>query len=126
MARQTRSSWRSATHTIERGFDALRARPLGIAVFLASAALLLYMQVQTQGAIRAEAVARAQQVDHPAHVSSFVTTVYVHAGDIISGPQWEALRGVATRAKELYAADEIISDAALRIERAYMMKAVHR
>ena len=83
MARQTRSIWRSVTHTLERGFDALRARPLGIAVFLASAALLLYMQVQTQGAIRAEAVARAQQVDHPAHVSSFVTTVYVHAGDIV-------------------------------------------
>ncbi len=83
MAGQTRSMWRSATHTVERGFDALRARPLGILVFLGSAALLLYMQVESQGSIRVEAVARAQQVDHPARVSSFVTTVYVHTGDVV-------------------------------------------
>jgi multidrug resistance efflux pump len=76
-----REVWRTGVHGIERIFDAFRARPFGIAVFLASATLLLYMQIETHGAIRAEAVARGQQIDHPARVASFVTKVYVRTGE---------------------------------------------
>ena len=83
MAERSRAAGRGALHAIERVFDAFRARPLGIVVFLGSAFLLLSLQVQTQGAIRADAVARAQQVDHPARVASFVTAVYVHPGDSV-------------------------------------------
>ena len=83
MVEGTRSIWRSTTHVVQRLFDALRARPLGIIVFLASATLLLYLQVESQGAIRAEAVAQGLQVDHPARVSSFVTTAYVRSGDLV-------------------------------------------
>jgi multidrug resistance efflux pump len=80
---RTRSLWRSASHGVQRLFDALRARPLGIAVFAGSVFLLLYLQVESQGAIRAEAVAHGLQVDHPARVASFVTTAYVHSGDLV-------------------------------------------
>ena len=76
-----RSAGRSALHAIERVFDAFRARPLGMIVFAASAGLLLYLQVVSQGAIRAEAVAQAPRVSQPARVASFVTEVYVRAGD---------------------------------------------
>lgn len=75
--------WRSVAHGVERVFDAFRARPFGILVFAASAALLLYLQVESDGAIRAEAVAYGQQVDQPARVASFVTDVYVRAGDLV-------------------------------------------
>lgn len=74
---------RAVFHAVERVFDAFRARPLGIVVFASSVALLLFLQLQGQGAIRADAVARGQQVDHPARVASFVTDVYVKAGDSI-------------------------------------------
>ncbi len=83
MVERTQSIWRGATHAVERVFDALRARPFGIAVFLGSTALLLYLQVESQGGIRAEAVARGQQVEHPARISSFVTTAYVRTGDLV-------------------------------------------
>ncbi len=75
--------WRNTHHAIERVFDALRARPLGILVFLASVVGLLYLQVETRGAIRAEAVAQGRQIDHPARVASFVTNVYVRAGEAV-------------------------------------------
>lgn len=83
MVGRSRSIWRNTAHAVERVFDALRARPFGIVVFLGSAALLLYLQVESQGAIRAEAVAQGVQVDHPARVSSFVTTAYVRTGDLV-------------------------------------------
>jgi multidrug efflux pump subunit AcrA (membrane-fusion protein) len=75
---------RGSLHAIERVFDAFRARPLGIAVFAGSVFVLVYLQVQAQGAIRADAVARGQQVDHPARVASFVTAVYVRPGDSVA------------------------------------------
>ena len=83
MVERTRSIWRETTHAGQRFFDVLRARPLGIVVFLGSTALLLFLQVESRGAIRAEAVAQGQQVDHPARVSSFVTNAYVRSGDLV-------------------------------------------
>ena len=83
MTSRLEALWRGSVRTVGRVFDALRARPLGIVVFLASAALLVYLQVGTQGAIRAEAVARGQHVEHPARIASFVTSVYVKSGDAV-------------------------------------------
>jgi len=80
---RTASARRRALHAVERVFDAFRARPLGILVFAGSVLLLLYLQIDTQGAIRAEAVARGQTIDHPARIASFVTNVYVRPGDSI-------------------------------------------
>lgn len=82
-ATRDRTLWRSGVYAVERVFDAFHARPLGIVVFVSSVALLLYLQVQTQGAIRAEAVAQGRQVDQPARVASFVTDVFVRAGDVV-------------------------------------------
>lgn len=83
MASRLGAAARRARLAIERVFDAFRARPLGVLVFLGSAFLLVYMQIETQGAIRADAVARGQSVDQPAQVASFVTAVYVHPGDAV-------------------------------------------
>ena len=83
MSERDRSIWRTGVHAVERVFDAFRARPLGILVFLGSAALLVYLQIESRGAIRAEAVAQASRIDHPARVSSFVTNVYVRPGDLV-------------------------------------------
>lgn len=80
---RNRTAWRSIVHATGRVFDAFRARPLGIVVFAASAALLLYLQMDTRGALRAQAVASGLQIDQPARVSSFVTTVYVRPGDVV-------------------------------------------
>ena len=74
-------SWDAATRGIDRVFDSFSTRPLGIVVFIGSALLLLQLQMGQWGAIRAEAVATAQHVDHPARVASYVTQVFVHAGD---------------------------------------------
>ena len=81
MAADGRTVWRSVVHSVERVFDAFRARPLGIVVFAASALLLLYLQVMTRGAIRVEAVAQGDQVEEPARVASFVAEVFVSPGD---------------------------------------------
>ena len=74
---------RSAQRGIGRAFDALGARPFGILVFAMSIALLVYLELGVAGSIRAEAVASAPRVDHPARVASFVTNVYVRAGDAV-------------------------------------------
>jgi len=63
--------------------ESVSARPFGVLVFLGSIALLVYLQTSSLSSFRADAVARAQVVDHPAQVSSFVTTVYVLPGDTI-------------------------------------------
>ena len=83
MSNRAQAIWRTGLHGVERLFDAFRARPLGILVFLGSATLLLYLLVESQGAIRAEAVAQSRRIDHPARVSSFVTGVYVDPGDLV-------------------------------------------
>lgn len=76
-----RTSRRSAQRGVGRVFDAFGARPFGILVFAASVALLVYLKVGLAGGFRAEAIALARQVDHPARVASFVTSVYVRPGD---------------------------------------------
>lgn len=81
MADGTPSIWRSTQRGIDRVFDAVSARPIGIVVFALSGLLLLYLELGMQGTIRSEAVATAQRVDHPARVASFVTKVYVRPGD---------------------------------------------
>jgi len=59
----------------------LYGQRLAPGVFLG--ALLLNLQLAGGGAIRAEAVARAPTVDHPAPVASFVTAVFVRPGDAV-------------------------------------------
>jgi len=73
--------WRSMQRFGDRIFDAISARPIGIVVFACSAALLVHLELGMQASIRADAVASAQQVDHPARVDSFVAHVYVQPGD---------------------------------------------
>jgi len=68
---------------VDRVFENTGARPIGILVFVASIVLLAYLEAGLEGSIRAEAVASAPQVDHPARVSSFVTAVYVSPGDTV-------------------------------------------
>ena len=83
MANRALATRRSAQRGIGRAFDAFGARPFGIAVFASSVALLVYLQVGIGGSIRADAVALARMVDHPARVASFVTSVYVIAGESV-------------------------------------------
>lgn len=83
MAETDTSIWRRSQRGADRIFDHVGARPFGLLVFVASVALLIYLQTGLQGAIRAEAVASAPQVDHPARVSSFVTSVFVRPGDTV-------------------------------------------
>ena len=68
---------------VDRVFESFGVRPLGLLVFLGSVALLLYLETTSIGAFRAEAVAQAQSVSHPAKVSSFVVATYVHSGDSV-------------------------------------------
>ncbi|MCH7866670.1 MAG: hypothetical protein IH881_03165 [Myxococcales bacterium] len=74
---------RSAQRGIGRVFDAFGARPFGILVFALSITLLVYLQSGVVGGIRADAVAAAGLVEQPARVSSYVTKVYVRAGDAV-------------------------------------------
>lgn len=83
MSGHARSIWRTIQRGVDRLFDGLSARPLGILVFIASAALLVQLQLGVDGSFRAEAVASAQSVDHPARVSSFIDKVWVKAGDLV-------------------------------------------
>lgn len=83
MTKPALSLWRRGQLGVDRAFENVGARPLGILVFGASVILLAYLQTGLEGSIRAEAVASAPQVDHPARVSSFVTVVYVKPGDSV-------------------------------------------
>jgi hypothetical protein len=75
----------STKHRIQRAsdviFDGIGMRPLGIVVFLASSALLVYLAGQDASSIRAEAVATAGLIDHPSKVASYVSRVFVKPGD---------------------------------------------
>lgn len=75
--------WQRGQRGLDRIFDNVGARPLGLFVFSASVVLLIYLQTGLGGSIRAEAVASAPQIDHPARVSSFVTSVFVRPGDTV-------------------------------------------
>lgn len=62
-------------------FDALGVRPIGIVVFAASAILLVQVIGLSSSSIRVEGVAVASLVEHPSRLSSFVSRVFVRAGD---------------------------------------------
>ena len=66
---------------VDRTFERISTRPLSLLVFLGSVGLLAYLQFSSLGHFRAQAVARARSVEHPALVASFVSEVYVRAGD---------------------------------------------
>lgn len=83
MTRSTTSFWQRGQRGLDRVFENIGAQPVGILVFVASIVLLAYLQVGPAASIRAEAVASAPQIDHPARVSSFVTSVYVQPGDAV-------------------------------------------
>ena len=65
----------------DRIFDAIGARPLGIVVFVGSAAFFLYVAGLSAAATRADGIAVAGVVHHPAMVSSFTTAIFVRPGD---------------------------------------------
>jgi multidrug efflux pump subunit AcrA (membrane-fusion protein) len=69
------------TRALDRLFDRFSARPVSLLVFLGSVALLVYLQTFSFGSFRVRAIAQAGLVAHPAHVSSFVTRVFVRPGD---------------------------------------------
>jgi multidrug efflux pump subunit AcrA (membrane-fusion protein) len=79
--RRRASLWTRTLRASDILFDSIGMRPLGVAVFAASVALLIHLIGVSHDAIRADAVAVATQVDHPSQVASFVTTVYVKPGD---------------------------------------------
>lgn len=54
----------------------------------------------------------------------YVLAWYCHAAAIIATPEWESLRNIARRARELYGRDEIIIHAASEVDRLYMMRSV--
>lgn len=81
MARGIRSKAGPVRRSLDRGFERISARPLSLLVFLASVALLVYLQTSSLGHFRARAVARAVAVEHPALAASFVSKVYVQLGD---------------------------------------------
>ena len=66
---------------IDRAFDSVSVRPVGLLVFLASLALLLYLHTSSVGQLRVRAVAYARTVEHPSVTSSFVSTVHVRPGE---------------------------------------------
>jgi multidrug efflux pump subunit AcrA (membrane-fusion protein) len=82
-ARAARSVFNGPWRGFYRIFEGLGARPLGLLVFGASVVLLAYLETSSLGSIRADAVAHAQTVDHPAKVASFITGVYVQPGDSV-------------------------------------------
>jgi multidrug resistance efflux pump len=73
----------SLRRAVDRVSESISARPFGVLVFLGSVALLLYLQTGSSGSFRADAVALAQAVEHPARVSSFVNEVYVEPGQAV-------------------------------------------
>ena len=83
MVNRVQTIGRSLRRGVGRCFDAFGASPLGIVAFATSVVLLLYLQVGMGSNIRADAIATARTRDHPALVASFVTNVYVRAGDMV-------------------------------------------
>lgn len=81
MARSNRPVTGVIRRAVDRVFDRMSMRPLGVLVFFASAALLVYLQASSVGHFRARAVARAPSVEHPALVASFVSAIFVQPGD---------------------------------------------
>jgi multidrug resistance efflux pump len=71
----------SLSRKLARTSERLSARPISVVVFAASIALLVTLQTTQIGRFRARAVAQARPVNHAAVAASFVSQVYVRAGD---------------------------------------------
>lgn len=80
---ETTTSLATLRRALARLFERTSARPLSVAVFLASALLLVFLQSTQLGRFRARAVAEAQGVEHPALVASYVARVFVRSGDLV-------------------------------------------
>lgn len=81
--RRTRRPASFLVRSFDRLFERMSARPFSLLVFVASVALLVYLQTLSMGSFSVRAVAQAPLVHHPAHVASFVSRVYVHPGDVV-------------------------------------------
>jgi hypothetical protein len=68
---------------VDRGFERLSARPLGIIVFGASVVMLVMLQNSQVGRFRVRALAEARIVEHPAVVQTVVERVHVRPGDLV-------------------------------------------
>lgn len=64
-------------------FDSVGLRPLGIIVFAASVFALTQLLSMSVSSVRADAVATARVIDHPARVGSYATAVFVKPGDSV-------------------------------------------
>ena len=81
MSTQQYFSRKRLVRTGDRIFDMIGARPLGIVVFAGSAVFFLYVMSLSAAATRADGIAVAGVIHHPAMVSSFTTAVFVRPGD---------------------------------------------
>lgn len=81
MSRNQSSSTRRLVRVGDRIFDAIGARPLGLVVFVGSAALFLYFASLSASSTRADGIAVAEVTHHPAMLSSFTTAIFVRPGD---------------------------------------------
>jgi multidrug resistance efflux pump len=81
MNKDQRSRSRRILRVGDRLFDGIGMRPTGLLVLAGSFAFLLFTIDLSTYAIRAEAVAIANSVDHPSRVASFVTRTFVRPGD---------------------------------------------
>jgi hypothetical protein len=68
---------------VDRGFERLSARPLGIIVFGASVVMLVMLQTSQVGRFRVRALAEARVVEHPAVVQTVVERAHVLPGDLV-------------------------------------------
>jgi hypothetical protein len=51
---------------------------------------------------------------------------YIHAGDLISQREWEALRRTASEAKAKHWREDIMAESAAKVEKAYLLRAVSK
>ena len=68
---------------MDRGFEHLSTRPLGIIVFTASVAMLVMLQTSQVGRFRVRALAEARVVEHPSVVQTVVDRAHVRPGDLV-------------------------------------------
>jgi multidrug resistance efflux pump len=68
---------------VDRSFERLSTRPLGIIVFGASVVMLVMLQNSQVGRFRVRALAEARIVEHPAVVQTVVDRAHVRPGDLV-------------------------------------------
>ncbi|MAE96558.1 MAG: hypothetical protein CL910_18070 [Deltaproteobacteria bacterium] len=84
MSRPTRTLSERWLRATDGFFDELGMRPFGILIFAASTLILLQLVGMASGPVRADAVASADWIDHPAKATSFVIEVLVRPGDAVT------------------------------------------